>query len=136
VAGTTCLKLVSNPDVQAHCDAMAARLRAGFNRVLVERGVSGVCYGESSVFHVALGMECGNLTAGDIRLPEGLTPAQLKAGMSAKVKTSFVSGLMLEGSDITFAGGWLSTAHAPADIDKTIDGFDRTIARMRDEGIV
>jgi glutamate-1-semialdehyde 2,1-aminomutase len=136
VAGATCLELVSDPKVQQHADDMAARLRSGFNKALTDAGIPGFCYGESSVFHVVLGKACSNMTAGDLRKPEGVDIPTLKAGMKGKVKSSFVAGMMLEGSDIAFGGGWLSIAHSPEDIDKTIAGFERTIARMHDEGIV
>jgi glutamate-1-semialdehyde 2,1-aminomutase len=136
VAGATCLRLVSDPKVQDHADAMAARLRTGFNTALVDRGIPGVCYGESSVFHVVLGVGCSNLVAGDIRRPEGIDLAVLKAGLSGKIKSSFGAGMMIEGSDLTFGGGWLSMMHTPEHIDRTIAGFDRTIVRMRDEGIL
>lgn len=136
VAGATALRLVSDPSVQRHCDAMASRLRSGFNNVLVERDVPGFCYGESSVFHLSLGSSCSNMTDGDLRKPEGISVSALKGGLVRKAKSSFIAGMMLEGSDITFGGGWLSVMHTPDDIDRTIQGFDRTIARMRDEGIV
>ncbi|HUG15062.1 MAG TPA: aspartate aminotransferase family protein [Thermomicrobiales bacterium] len=136
VSGATCLRLVSDRTVQEHADAMATRLRAGFNAALVDRGIRGVCYGESSVFHVLLGVECSNMTAGDVRRPEGITHEALKAGLTGKIKSAFVSGMMLEGSDLTFGGGWLSLKHTPEHIDQTIAGFDRTIVRMRDEGVL
>jgi glutamate-1-semialdehyde 2,1-aminomutase len=136
VAGATCLRLVSDPAVQQHCDAMAARLRAGFNKVLTSHGVPGFCYGESSVFHLMLGKTCDNMTDGDLRKPEGVTVPELKLGLRGKAKSSFIAGMMLEGSDITFGGGWLSVMHTAEDIDRTIEAFDKTIVRMRDEGIV
>jgi glutamate-1-semialdehyde 2,1-aminomutase len=136
VAGATCLRLVSDPKVQEHADAMAARLRAGFNAALVDRGIPGVCYGEASVFHVILGRECSNMTAGDVRRPEGIEPEVLKAGLTGKLKNVFAAGMLLEGSDLTFGGGWLSVQHTPEDIDRTIAGFDRTIVRIRDEGLL
>jgi glutamate-1-semialdehyde 2,1-aminomutase len=136
VAGSTCLKLVADPKIQQHADAMAERLRAGFNTVLVDRGVPGACWGESSVFHLALGLEAPNLSAGDMRRPEGIDAKTLKSGMGGKIKSSFISGMMIEGSDITFGGGWLSVKHTTEDIDKTIEGFDRTVSRMREEGTI
>jgi glutamate-1-semialdehyde 2,1-aminomutase len=136
VAGATCLRLVSDPKVQEHADTMAARLRAGFNAALVERGIPGVCYGEASVFHVILGWECSNMTAGDVRRPEGIAPEVLKAGLAGKLKNVFAAGMLIEGSDLTFGGGWLSVKHTAEDIDRTIAGFDRTIVRMRDEGLI
>lgn len=136
VAGSTCLRLVSDPSVQQHCDEMAARLRIGFNKVITAHGAPGFCYGESSVFHLMLGVECENMTDGDLRRPEGVPYGTLKSGMGGKIKSSFIAGMMLEGSDITFGGGWLSVKHTAEDIDRTIEGFDRTLGRMRDEGIV
>jgi hypothetical protein len=76
------------------------------------------------------------MTGGDLRKPEGVGVSTLKGGLARKAKSSFIAGMMLEGSDITFGGGWLSMMHTGDDIDRTIQGFDRTIARMRDEGIV
>ncbi len=111
VAGYTCLKLVADPKVQQHADEMAARLRTGFNTVMVDRGVPGACYGESSVFHLALGLEVPNQTGSDMRRPEGIDATTLKTGMGGKIKSSFIAGMMLEGSDITFGGGWLSVMH-------------------------
>lgn len=135
VAGATCLRLVSDPKVQEHADAMASRLRSGFNAALVDRGIPGVCYGESSVFHVLLGIECSNMSSSDVRRPEGVPLDVMKAGLTGKIKSSFGAGMMIEGSDLTFGGGWLSMKHTPELIDKTIAGFDRTIVRMRDEGL-
>jgi len=136
IAGSTTLKLVADPKVQQHADAMAERLRIGFNTVFVERGVPGACWGESSVFHVSIGLDVPNLTKGDMRRPEGVDATTLKTGMGGNVKSSFIAGMMIEGSDITFTGGWLSVKHTKQDIDKTIEGFDRTIARMQKEGTV
>lgn len=136
VAGAECLKRVADPKVQEHCDAMALRLRSGFNKVLVDRGAQGVCYGESSVFHLLLGVEATNMVADDVRRPEGLTTAVLKSGLTGKLKSSFISGMMISGSDITFGGGWLSVTHTAEDIDRTIEGFDATIVRMQGEGLL
>jgi len=136
VAGAAMLELVADPEVQKKADALAERLRIGFNTALVNQNLPGFCYGESSVFHLILGKTCGNMQAGDIRRPEGMELADLKGGLPGKLKSSLISGLMLEGTDLTFGGGWLSAAHTTDDIDKTIAGFERTIARMHNEGLL
>ena len=56
-----------------YCDDLAARLRSGFNAVIVERGVPGYAWGESSVFHLNVGEAVPNQTGGDMRVPEGVS---------------------------------------------------------------
>ncbi len=55
VAGVTALTILSDPAQQQYADALAVRLRAGFNRVLLHEEVPGFCHGESSMFHLVLG---------------------------------------------------------------------------------
>ena len=135
-AGSTCLEIVSNPEIQRHCDALAATLRAGCNALLVERSIPGVVYGESSVFHVLLGESPSNMTNGDLRAPEGLTPERLKTANTGKVKATLNAGMLLNGVDLFSNGGLFSYAHTPDDVDKTLEAFDTTICRMRDEGVI
>ncbi len=134
-AGCACLQLVADPGVQQHADAMAARLRRGFNQVLVQQGVPGFVWGESSVFHVALGYTCSNQRGEDIRVPEGVAPEVLKAGMSPRLGLALQQAMINEGVDLFHGGGLLSVAHTPEDIDRTIEAFDRSVRRMRDEGL-
>ncbi len=135
-AGTVCLQRCANPEVQRRCDELAARLRAGLNTVLERRGVAGCAWGESSVFHIILGEVCTNRVAGDLRAPEGIPAATLKASGKAGLAGPLTLGMALEGVDLFNAGGLLSTAHTEADIDFTIEAFDRTIGRLRRDGLI
>lgn len=134
-AGCACLQLVADPGVQQHADAMASRLRRGFNQVLVQQSIPGFVWGESSVFHIALGHTCTNQRGEDIRVPEGVTPEVLKAGMSPRLSLALHQAMINEGVDLFHGGGLLSVAHTPEDIDRTIEAFDRSIRRMKDEGL-
>ncbi len=134
-AGVTCLRRCADPSVQAGCDALAARVRVGLNTVLERRGVPGFCWGDSSVFHVALGETCANRTAGDLRAPEGVSQQTLKGTGSSALTGPLVQGMLLEGVDLFNSGGLLSTAHTAADVDHTIAAFDRVLGRMEDEGL-
>src|SRR5690606_18971521 len=135
VAVATCLQMVADPRVQRHADEMAAKIRAGFNEVLVRRGVPGFCYGESSVFHVMLGVECSNMTSGDLRMPEAVDPVVLKRGPAPKLSLALHQGMINGGVDVLHAGGLQRAAHSEEDNAKTIEAFDRTVARMADEGL-
>ena len=70
-AGYTCLGICANPEIQIYCDDLTTKLRAGINTVLENRGIAGCAWGESSVWHVILGYDVPNRTAGDLRAPEG-----------------------------------------------------------------
>jgi glutamate-1-semialdehyde 2,1-aminomutase len=114
---------------------MAARFRSGANQVLVDNDIPGFVYGESSVFHIMLGETCDNMTSGDLRMPEGVDPEKLKAGPAGRLDTALNCGMLIEGAHLFHGGGLLSMKHTSADIDKTVEGFKRTVLRMRDEGM-
>jgi glutamate-1-semialdehyde 2,1-aminomutase len=135
VAGAKCLEIVSDPAVQRHCDDMAARFRAGANQVLVDNDIPGFVYGEASVFHIMLGETCDNMTSGDLRMPEGVDFEKLKSGPAANLELALNCGMLIEGAHLFHGGGLLSMKHTPEDIDKTVEGFQRTVLRMRDEGM-
>lgn len=131
VAGVTALRILADPAQQEYADRLAARLRAGFNRVLLHEEVPGFCYGESSVFHLVLGTPLpGGTPDGDLHRPEGIAAETLKRGMPGKVAEAVHCGMVNEGIDVFHGGGLLSVAHTDADVDRTIEAFDTTIRRM------
>ena len=133
-AGATCLQKAADPTVQAYCDELATRLRSGFNAAIVQRGVPGYAWGESSVFHLKLGESVPNQTGGDMRAPEGVSAEALKSGPQDALSTLLRLGMMLEGVELFTSGGMTATAHTPEDIDETIESFGRVLDRMTDEG--
>lgn len=133
-AGAAALRKLQGGAVNRRADALAARLRAGFNTVLEERGLPGFAWGESSLFHVALGLEARNRTAGDLLNPEGPTPAELKASPAHHRNMLLYPGMMLEGIELFHGGGLLSVAHTEDDVDRTVAAFGRVLARMEAEG--
>jgi glutamate-1-semialdehyde 2,1-aminomutase len=133
-AGIACLQKAADPAVQQYCDDMAARLRAGFNAAMVERGVPGYAWGESSVFHVKLGEAVPNQTGGDMRVPQGVSAESLKESGHAPLNHVLHLGLMLEGVELFHSGGMTGRAHTPDDIDQTVVAFGRVLDRMADEG--
>jgi glutamate-1-semialdehyde 2,1-aminomutase len=135
-AAVACLRRCADGSVQRHCDEMAARLRVGFNTVLEQRGVAGFVWGDSSVFHISLGQNCANRTAGDLRRPEGVATEDLKKSNTTPQHGALHIGMLLEGIDLFAGGGMLSVAHTAADVDTAIAAFDRVLERLQDEGIV
>jgi glutamate-1-semialdehyde 2,1-aminomutase len=135
-AGLTCLRKCADPVVQVYCDALAMRMRIGLNNAFEQHAIPGCAWGDSSVFHIVVGEDCGNRTAGDLRSPEGIAPETLKASPKAGVAPSVYMGMLLEGIDLFAGGGMLSTAHTEDDVDIAIGAFDRVLVRLRDEGAV
>ncbi len=133
-AGIACLQKAADPSVHTYCDDLAARLRSGFNAALVERGVPGFAWGESSVFHLKLGEAAPNQTGGDLRAPEGISAEALKQSGHGPLNLLMHLGMMLQGVELFHSGGMTAVAHTPEDIDLTVDAFARVLDRMTDEG--
>ena len=133
-AGVACLDLVSDPEVQSYCDDQAAKLRIGMNQALRRQGAPGFVWGESSTFHVALGVECTN-TEDDIRRPEGIDLSGAKAAGKGGLAITLGQGMLLQGVDLFGGGGLTSVAHTDMDIDRTIAAFDATLGRMADDDL-
>lgn len=129
-----CLEKADNSSVQAYCDEQAARLRAGFNQALVERGIAGYAWGESSVFHVKIGDAVPNQTGGDMRAPAGVSPEDLKNSGHGRLNDLLHLGLVLEGIELFHSGGMIATVHTPEIIDETVASFGRVLDRMTREG--
>jgi glutamate-1-semialdehyde 2,1-aminomutase len=135
-AGAAALKKCANPNVQAYCDNLAAGLRAGMNAILVEEGVPGAVWGESSAFHLMVGPEVTNQVAADMRSPEGVALETMKASGHAGLGSTIQIAMALEGVDLFHGGGMFSVAHTQDDVDNTINAFDRVITRLKRDGLV
>lgn len=130
-AGAACLALVSDPGVQQHADRMAAAIRSGFNGALVRHDVPGFVWGESSVFHIVLGKSCSNMSSGDLHIPEGVAPEDLKGGTPPELLHTLHLSMLNRGIDLFHGGGLLSSTHSDADIDRTVTAFDASIEKMK-----
>ena len=134
-AGITCLTRCADPSVQIRCDELASQLRSGLNGVLARRTVPGITWGESSVFHIALGAASPDVSKGDVRYPTGMAAEELKASAAGPLTGTLVQGMLIEGVDLFSSGGILSIAHTDADLENTVKAFDRVLARMESEGL-
>jgi glutamate-1-semialdehyde 2,1-aminomutase len=133
-AAVACLTKCADPAIQRHCDQLAARLRIGFNAALHQRGLPGFVWGDSSVFHIALGLNCRNQGDGDLRMPKGVSSAQLKTSGQSPLVGQLHLGMLLDGVDLFGGGGMMCAAHTERDIDHAIGAFDRVLERMVEEG--
>jgi len=134
-AGLTCLRKCEDPAVQQYCDDLATQLRTGLNEVFVELDVPAVAWGESSIFHIAVGKKAANRIAGDLHTPEGLEAEYLKGSGGNALAQTFEIGMLVEGVHLFHSGGFFSTAHTLEDIKKTVEATRTVGNRMRNEGL-
>ncbi len=135
-AGVTAMRLVSDPAVQRHAVEMARRLKAGFNEAFLRQDVPGFAYGESSIVNTVLGTRYPGPLPLDLEHPEGIDTAVLKARGPESLLTAVHAGMLLEGMDLWHgAGAILSVTHTLEDIDRTVEAFDRTLGRVKAEGL-
>jgi glutamate-1-semialdehyde 2,1-aminomutase len=134
-AGTACLTKAADPAVQRYCDDLAAKLRIGLNEVFVRREIPGFAWGESSVFHIAVGELATNRRAADLHTPEGVSAEFLKGSGGTDLAQILEIGAMLEGVHLFHSGGFFCTAHSEADVDTTVEAIDTVLGRMDAEGL-
>jgi glutamate-1-semialdehyde 2,1-aminomutase len=135
-AGSAVLSFVADSRPQAHADAMAQRLVPVMNEALEKRKIPGCVYGLSSMFHIVLGKDCPRPRDG-IEWPwdaaNGAPPPRTRPDVALALKR----GCLNNGVDLMgFDGGLISAVHQPADIDATIEAFDKTLAQMQEDGIL
>ncbi len=126
-AGVACLDLIKDGAAHARCDEMARTLRDGLNACLARRGVRGVAYGEASTFRLAFD---ARLAPGDPKSLRNVPGDALKMQRQTPVAQNLTLALLLEGVHLLGWGGFLSTAHSPQDITRTVAALDRALAQV------
>ena len=135
-AGVTALRLVSDPGLQRRADHSAETLKRGFNEAFLRHDVPGFSYGESSIVNTVVGTRYPGTLPLDLRHPEGVPATVLKAGGPQELLMPLRAGMILEGMELWHgAGAVMSIAHTDEDIVRTVEAFDRTLARMKAEGL-
>jgi len=114
----------------AACQALGEAL----NRTLAECGVTGYVYWQSSMFHIALGLQPPPGARGEP--PRGVDPALLERLSKGTGTLALRKAMLLEGVDLMRSGGFVSAAHTEDDIAETAAAFGRALRRLRREGIL
>ena len=120
------MEILSTGDVQTHADAMATRLRGGFNTVFRELEVQALAYGDSSTCHIYFGgTSIDGLDAAAIRktppaIVKGLRDGLLEQGVDFMSFTSCVTGL----------------PHTPDLIDEAVEHFRGTLNALIRDGVL
>jgi glutamate-1-semialdehyde 2,1-aminomutase len=126
-AGIACLETIRDGAVHAYCDRAALRLRTGMNACFARRGVRGVAYGEASRFNLAFD---DRLVPGDPASLRRVPVDALKEQRRVPAAASLTLALLLHGVHFMALGGFTSSAHTEADIDRTVEALDRALVRI------
>ncbi|MFN8061617.1 MAG: aminotransferase class III-fold pyridoxal phosphate-dependent enzyme [Vicinamibacterales bacterium] len=132
-AGVATLEILKTGDVQRRLNALADRLRAGWNAALRRRSIPGIADGTASIFRVFLGA-----TAEELGLTGGaVAHARLDKGMGP-LGVALHLAMLLEGVDFARGAsiGWLNGAMSDTTIDDMIERFDRALARLERHGLL
>ena len=108
-------------------------LISGINQVLARCGVPGCAYGRASIFKTFIGKEGPRLARLDFSNLQEDTATLLQGTPIAR---DLRKGMLLNGIDLMRVAGFVSAAHTPELIAETVQAFDRTIARMQQEGLL
>ncbi|MFQ5859926.1 MAG: aspartate aminotransferase family protein [Dehalococcoidia bacterium] len=132
VAGSRVLELLATQPLNAHAEAMARRLKQGFNGVLAKLEVPGHAYGVGAIVHLSLGSDCDCdrelCTLAHQDLSKGWVPA-----IGGGLKRSLLN------ASVDCMGGRnyiVSAVHREGDIDRTVDAFEEALTAMRRDGVL
>lgn len=134
-AGVACLRLAANGEHQRKADEKAARLRAGMNEILTRLEVDGAAYGESSVFHLIVGVPCPARGSGDLANP-GLAVDQWNKRSSPAIAKALGLNMIGEGVHLFSMGGLVSSAHNDEDVFRTLRAFENSLGCLRKQGLL
>jgi glutamate-1-semialdehyde 2,1-aminomutase len=132
-AGIAALRLIASGEPTKRAQEMTDLLISGFNAVLQRRGVPGCAYGRASIFKTFIGAEPPRITRFDFsRVPADTEVLMRGTPLARDVRRA----MLLHGVDLMRVAGFVSAAHTPEIIEATVQAFDRSIARLQQEGIL
>ena len=130
-AGAVALELLASEPINERADAMAARLKAGFNEVLGRLEIPGHVHGIASMLHVVLAdCDCDREIC-------TMSHREISQAAASAATTAMKRGLQNRGVDIMGRETILvSGVHNEMEIDQSIEAFSDTMAAVRAEGLI
>jgi glutamate-1-semialdehyde 2,1-aminomutase len=135
VAGAAALAIVATGEPHKRANAAAARLARAMNEALARREIDGCVYGLGSLLHILLGRPCE-------RPEDGITWRWTGAGRSGvprtapEITTVFRRAMINHGVDPMATRLIVGAAHGDAEVEQTLDAFERTLDEMREEQLL
>ena len=129
-AGIKALELVATTPVNDVADAMAARLKDGLNEMLSRMEVPGCASGVASTVFLRIGVDhdCDREVC-------SLSPEQIHKSDAPARTHQFTLAMYNHGVDSGFRF-LLGAKHTNGDIDDTVEAAERSLAELREEGLI
>lgn len=133
-AGIACLKIIATGEPHRLANEAAEKLRRGMHSAIQERGISGACYGDSSMFHVYLG-DCDSDPTEYSKLPPATAATLFKGGAGEAMSRLRKNLLFSGGVDIWLRTGICSMAHSDEDVEQTLEAFSNGLDTIIEDGV-
>ncbi len=132
-AGVAALRIIASGEENKKADKIAQHLRSELNSVIDKHQVPWKVYGDFSGLHFLFTYEEDQKVPFD---PENFQYdyRKLKGG-NPQLFHAFRCAMLLHGVDVTTTT-LTSSAHTLEDVDKTATAFDRTIALLKEDGLI
>jgi glutamate-1-semialdehyde 2,1-aminomutase len=138
-AGIAALRSIRENDAIGVANQLCEQLVNELNTVLRQKGVRAFAYGQSSMFHIAFGVDASvsqfaaaghdGVNGIPVKLQEQLIQAA-KGPQTQVVRRA----MLLEGVDLMRTGGFLSSAHTLSEIEYTVEAFKRALDCLAADG--
>lgn len=116
-AAVAALKVIRTGAPHEQANRIAAQIRTGMQRVLDERAVDALVYGDASTFHVYFAKGARRSAI------EQISPAALRS-LSRDTLDLYTCGLRRRGVDfMSYTGGVTSLSHVDEDVPPTLEAF-------------
>jgi len=119
-AAIATLEIVADGSLHARANKLGDELRAGLSEAMKRVGVPGLCFGETSIYHVSFEGKPG--LAGFDRPRRGDLYQRLRCA------------LLNNGVDCASQHGWVSAVHSDADIERTLAAYAKALTAMAADG--
>lgn len=138
-AAIATLKHVATGDPSRQANAMGRLLRNRLNRLFKEKKLSWIAYIDFSMFRLLPNYQgprpVDALADNDGMIPYGGDLEELEGPRDARLQAAFRRAMLLNGVDLPGFGGWLTAAHTPEDIEKTVQAVDASLEALKSEGV-
>jgi glutamate-1-semialdehyde 2,1-aminomutase len=132
-AGVATLRLVATGEPVEAATTRADELRTGLNELFANMSVPAVAYGRASIWKTMLG-EHPRMLNGDFS--HYVAEAEQLSKGWGEIETPLRQAMLLNGVDLMRGAGFTSSVHNASDVARTLEAFECSITRLRDDGIL
>jgi glutamate-1-semialdehyde 2,1-aminomutase len=129
-AGIATLKIVRTGVPHKQVNHTAAMLRSQLNEIIDQHRLDWAVYGEFSEIKFLIGHGAREMRTADFN-PDEWDYRDLKEGGDKELLINLRCGLLLNGIDISEAGGMTMASHTESDVQKTRAAFNQTVEWMK-----